>query len=819
VNGVAVVENVRGQPFTLYIEDAIQETTIATGGISAEYGRFGGGMVNAITKSGGNTFSGSYRQSFNNEAWRTLTPFPGDTKLDKVVPTYEYTFGGPIVTDRLWFFTAGRLQKQEQSRQTVATLIPYTFVNDEKRYEGKLTYSLASGHTVRGSFTKISQELQNQNFGNPLDLRTLYSQTNPQDLVSLNYNGILTPRLAIEGQYSSRRFSFENAGSPYLDLPGGTLLIDRSRGGTGFRYWAPTFCACNDDERNNTEFLLKGTWFASTERWGAHTMIFGYDTYNDHRLTNNHQSGSDYRILGTSTVIRGTDVYPVFLGDGSTLIQWDNIALESQGTDLRVHSGFVNDTVRFGEALTLTLGLRYDRNAGVDAIGAKVSDSSRWSPRLGATWAPFKNDTWAVSGSFARYVSSLASAVAENSPAGNAATYQFVYQGPSINANANSATLVTSPDAITEVFDWFNANGGSNRPTVLAQLPGVNVFINDSLKSPYSLEYAGGVSRTFAGGRGTARFDYTFRSYHDFYSQRTDLTTGRVTDSSGTVFDVGLVENTDALKRRYQGGTFQTTYRLRSDLSVGGNYTLSRLWGNIDGENAASGPLTARLFDYPEYREARWNLPEGNLFGDQRHRGKIWGTYRIPMSAAAGALDVSLLYSGASGVPFGLNGATSSAPGLTVGQIDPRPYVVNPGYANPLSSTATVEYFFFARDKYRTEAQHRTDFSTNYTHRIVGRAEAFVHAEVLNIFNQFQLCGCGGTVFNNGGGNDLRAFNTGVQTRDSAGASSGLVAFDPFTDTPVEGVNWRLAPNFGAAANRYAYTSPRTFRFSLGVRF
>ena len=75
LNGVAITENVRGQPFTLFIEDAIQETTVSTSGISAEYGRFGGGLVNAITKSGGNQFSGSYRLGLNNDDWRAITPF------------------------------------------------------------------------------------------------------------------------------------------------------------------------------------------------------------------------------------------------------------------------------------------------------------------------------------------------------------------------------------------------------------------------------------------------------------------------------------------------------------------------------------------------------------------------------------------------------------------------------------------------------------------------------------------------------------------------------------------------------------------------
>ena len=77
VNGVTVNENTRGQPNTLFIEDAIQETTVATAGVSAEFGRFSGGMINVVTKSGGNLFSGSLRDSLANDNWRALTSLPG----------------------------------------------------------------------------------------------------------------------------------------------------------------------------------------------------------------------------------------------------------------------------------------------------------------------------------------------------------------------------------------------------------------------------------------------------------------------------------------------------------------------------------------------------------------------------------------------------------------------------------------------------------------------------------------------------------------------------------------------------------------------
>ena len=164
VNGVTVNENLRGKAPDLYIEDAVQETTVATAGISAEFGRFSGGVVNVITKSGGNSFSGSFRDTLNNDNWRqsdavrdrrpSAVRADVDLRVDKVVPTYEYTFGGPVMRDRLWFFTAGRLQKQESGRNTAITSIPYTFIEDSKRFEFKGTYSLNTNHRFQGAYTK-----------------------------------------------------------------------------------------------------------------------------------------------------------------------------------------------------------------------------------------------------------------------------------------------------------------------------------------------------------------------------------------------------------------------------------------------------------------------------------------------------------------------------------------------------------------------------------------------------------------------------------------------------------------------------------------
>jgi hypothetical protein len=153
VNGVDINDNLFAQPQNLFIEDAIQETQVLTSGISAEYGRFSGGVINAITKSGGNSFSGSWRVNFRNPSWSTETPYQesrGTENPDLNQRTHEATFGGPIVRDRLWFFTAGRYQATETPLTLQESGVDVLQKDTNKRGELKLTGTLAESHTLQG---------------------------------------------------------------------------------------------------------------------------------------------------------------------------------------------------------------------------------------------------------------------------------------------------------------------------------------------------------------------------------------------------------------------------------------------------------------------------------------------------------------------------------------------------------------------------------------------------------------------------------------------------------------------------------------------
>jgi hypothetical protein len=86
--------------------DAIQEFKLQTNSYSAEFGRSGGAVVNAVLKSGSNSFHGSLFEFFRNAALdaRDYFELPGTKKASFKQNQFGGTIGGPLVKDKLFFF-------------------------------------------------------------------------------------------------------------------------------------------------------------------------------------------------------------------------------------------------------------------------------------------------------------------------------------------------------------------------------------------------------------------------------------------------------------------------------------------------------------------------------------------------------------------------------------------------------------------------------------------------------------------------------------------------------------------------------------------
>ena len=780
VNGAVVNENLRGSILNLFIEDAIQETTILTGAISAEYGRFTGGVVNSITKSGGNEFSGSLRDSVTNPSWTALS-FDGQPDFtDKVIHVYEATGGGRIIRDRLWFFAAGRYTKPTQDFFIHGSQIPFQFQDEETRLEGKLTGQITPKHSMMVSYLDVQNPESNFCFGGCYEFSAIDPQREtPNNFATAHYTGVFTSNLLGEVGYSEKKFTFKNSGGDSLDRASGTWGFNPNE--VAF-FGAPVFCGvCGDEERNNNYFDAKLTYYLSSKSLGTHNFVAGYQDWAEQRLSNNYQSGSNFGIYAWSaqTPVSGpNDVFRPTLAPGDWITWWPIDEL-STGSNFQTTSLFINDKWDLNSRWQFNLGVRYDKNDGKDAAGATRAKDSLISPRLGAIYDVFGNGRVRLNASYGQYAAKIAETIGGGATGAGTPAYVFyLYDGPEI-------TGLPTTEAFARLFDWFDSVGGTNATDYIffAQFPGINVTIADGLKSPKVTEWTLGAGSQL--GRGFARVDLVSRDWANFYSQRTLGST--VLDPLGQQSDLQEIYTTnDFFERTYRAATLQASYPLTERFQFGGNYTWSETKGNVLSETRDNGPITEEVFQYPEYRDFAQHAPTGFLTSDQTHKLRLWGTYTL--ATAIGNFTFSALERFDSGVAFS-----------AIGQIDPTPYLsdaVVDGYAN---NPGTVNYFFGERGGYRFDDVNALDLSLNYRLRL-GRAELFLQPEIINVFNE-------------------KAQFIGTTTVYTAQNDDSLAPFNPFTETPVEGVHYAFDSNFGKARNANDYQLARTYRFSFGVRF
>ncbi len=140
-----------GTPF-----DFMQEVQVKTGGYEAEFGQATGGVINVVTKSGSNALKGSafgYARPFGLESsYDTVKTVDGTVnRTGSQLSDVGGTIGGPIRTDRLFFF--GAVDPQWQSNTFIAPddfpLHSLGEVNRDRHlvnYAGKVTWQPTSSH-------------------------------------------------------------------------------------------------------------------------------------------------------------------------------------------------------------------------------------------------------------------------------------------------------------------------------------------------------------------------------------------------------------------------------------------------------------------------------------------------------------------------------------------------------------------------------------------------------------------------------------------------------------------------------------------------
>lgn len=128
--------------------DTVKEFQVNQNGFSAEYGRAAGAVINVVTKSGTNKFTGSAFEYFRDESLNANSPVVIATQASRGQPNkrnpgqinqFGGTFGGPIKKDRAFFFGAYEGQRSKLPNPVILRSLPFAPANVQGFLAPKLT--------------------------------------------------------------------------------------------------------------------------------------------------------------------------------------------------------------------------------------------------------------------------------------------------------------------------------------------------------------------------------------------------------------------------------------------------------------------------------------------------------------------------------------------------------------------------------------------------------------------------------------------------------------------------------------------------------
>lgn len=781
LNGVDINDNIFGWPQNLFVEDAIEETQVLTSGISAEYGRFSGGVINAITRSGGNSLSGSYRANFSNDAWSTETPYEasrGISRRSRLNTVHEFTLGGPVEKERVWFFLSGRLQRLNTSGTLPFTGIVYDTTDINRRGEAKITATVKPGHTLQASALANPREQRNQaNFSGGLstiDPAALSDKRRPNHLLTANYKAALNSRVLVEGQYSEQQFATDLGGgssSAIVDSP--FLSFDFSR-----QYNAPFFDRADPDGRNNRQVAGSVRYFG-----GHHDVKVGAEWFRSSKVGGNGQSATGYVFFTDyATDSAGAPVYdgagrlmPLFVPGATQVFHY--LASRGAGLNVDTRSIYAQDHWRVNPHVAADLGMRIEHVASSAPMTEQAVSTGRAVPRLAVSIDPRASGAVVFNATYAQYSGRYSDALLSvNSPVGHPGEIDGVYVGPAGQGRDFAAG-----------FDPANYDYDG----IYASFPSANVSFADDVSSPLTHELTAGTRLTL-GGTGSAQATYIWRRTTDLIEDYVNLSTGTThiqQDHVDMIVSNRVYANSDTAFRAYQGLLFQARYPLSHDWTLSGHWTVQlKNEGNYEGE--ASGQiLTSAAGDYPEILTESQHYPTGRLASFQRHKVDVWSIYALHFGRFGNG-SVSGLWRYNSARVYSLRAANQPLSSIQATRLADLGYVDAPSSQSIYYSAPGAESF---------AGYGVVDLSVNYDVPVVRSLRPWIKVDLFNALNNQKVI----------------SWNTSIKPdtsapRDVLGIRTGYVA----------------GPFFGQATGTGNYPVPvagqtggRTLRLAVGFRF
>jgi hypothetical protein len=605
----------------------------------------GGVYMNMVTRSGGNTFKGDYGALFMNDKLQgdnvddalrqrlNLAPgVPAAAAGNPIDKSYDWsaTLGGPILRDKVWFFSSFRWFRLDQFQ--IGAVNPDGSLGiDDNRIRagmGKVTYQATPNTRLSYLMIPHLKERFHRRNSPYFAIPDKATVNNPLDTNSFvaKYNQVVGKSMLVDVSFGRVWGIFANHYQPEVG-PGDITVEDTVR--------STRFNAAPDDQNNpnhRNQLNASFSYFAQNLPGGSHSFKVGGQMSREQMLWEKFRNGD----------------ITLQLRDGVSFQAL--LANTPNTTDHRINSWgiFAQDSWTFGRTV-LNLGVRLDGSES--NLPAQSSAAGTWvgarsfpktqvfdfplnvGPRLGVSYDLFGTGRTALKAYYGRFY------------------YQFGSDIPEA-VNPNAITTVQVPwNDINHDLAFDRSELDLSR--FVGFPPGLFPVVAGDARRPFTDEFNVGVDHQLPGGVGvslsyhrtqqrdgliiidTARpssaYTQVQRAYTDGGMPKT-ITVYTLAPSLATT-RTRTIGNADIVKSDYDGVEFRVTKRMTSKWQMLGGVTFQKHTG-FAHSGTFTNPGSTTDLNNPNYTLNRDN---GAVFEDLPWTFKLSGSYKLPYSLTLAA--------------------------------------------------------------------------------------------------------------------------------------------------------------------------------------
>ena len=393
IDGLPNQNELNGGPAAQFNQDTIAEFQVITTGYKAEFGHASGGIVNVITKSGGNDLHGLASAYFSNNVLDS-SDIPGKDAPYLLRWDYDAAAGGAIIKDKVfWFASAEEIHENRQLNFVAPANTPQFLIDNENRFNepttdretrlfAKFDQVLGKHHlTEQMNYTNV-----HVNSTNPLSLSTSLPSTRTNlgdrnlllgfsDTATLG-NSASPFILSLRGQYR-REPTLTSAAHP--EAGPNTIFNIFSGFNTGGIFGdlgMPSYGATFTPSTLDQKYVTFGASLAKTI--DRHTIKFGWD------FERTQVDGVEADLQQDQLFATQADYEQFGPIDAGFFLLLTTGGLTPQANQIKLRNNYdglwIQDDWKVTRTLTLNAGLRWDYDSA-------FNKKDNISPRLGFAWS------------------------------------------------------------------------------------------------------------------------------------------------------------------------------------------------------------------------------------------------------------------------------------------------------------------------------------------------------------------------------------------------------------------------------------------------